>query len=199
MAKRIVAAVVVICVIILLNDARLRADDLNPTSASITPSCAPVESSVTITVNATATSGVYFRHFVSESGSGLWTVIEDWSTDNTAIWNPETNGKKLIVTHISDDPAEPPPAIPLTMFSYESGSPNCIDPVAIDLAPTSGRVNEPVTITVTGARSGLYYQFWVLSRYGTPDFGNPIMLKDWSTDNICVWAPPSQDRYLLEV
>jgi len=175
----------------------------NPTALSLTSGCASTGSSVTITVNASQ-SGAYFKYWVNETSycsgeTASWNVIQDWTTGTSATWIPTTNGRKTVVVHVAGDTSATCPG--MSGVSYEVGGMNCIDLVTVSLNPATGRANEEVTITATGAENNLNYRFYVNNNSYCASPGNPDwqMLQDWSSDNTCAWTPTRSGLYTLVV
>jgi len=174
---------------------------ISPASISITPSCASVGTSVTISVT-TSKSGAYLKYYVNETsyctgGAGNWTLVKDWTTDTTATWTPSSNGRKTVTVRVTDDTSSR--CVGMIGASYEVGSSKCIDPAGMRLSSASGNVNEAVTITATGSESDLYYRFYVNNNpycSCSPDWE---LLRDWSTDNTFIWTPTTNVLYTLMV
>ncbi|MFH0813305.1 MAG: triple tyrosine motif-containing protein, partial [Pseudomonadota bacterium] len=54
-----------------------------------------------------------------------------------------------------------------------------------------------ISFTTDSQGTPLYYQYWLASGYQTQHYGNWQMLKDWSPDNTLMWAPESDDHYVV--
>lgn len=56
----------------------------------------------------------------------------------------------------------------------------------------------PVTVSVTTSSEGLFYQFWIADKYGSPDFpGGWQIMQAWSSNNTYTWIPAETGRYVI--
>jgi len=180
----------------------------NPARISVEPSCLLIDepfSNHRVSINVHANKeDAQFKYWIRDASycgeeSPTWMLLQDWTHESTCTWNPTSNGRKTIVVWVADDSLALCPG--MTGLSYEVGSSKCIDPVAIELSPVSGRVNEEVTITATAAASTSSYQFWAnRTSYCSPHHNpNWELVKEWSNENTCSWTPACPGDYTLVV
>jgi len=170
---------------------------------SLDPACGAVDVPVTISVDPAA-GGPFYKYWVNntsycETESRNWEVIEDWTTETTAIWTPLEPGRYTIIVWVTDDISSE--CTEIMGASYGVGEANCIDPVELQLTSGDGLVNEPVTITAIGGESNLEYKFWVndSSYCDSGQSPNWVLLQDWSLSNTATFTPPAEGVYTLVV
>lgn len=61
---------------------------------------------------------------------------------------------------------------------------------------------QPIQFTTTATNRGnlLFYQYWIATGYGTPEYGAAWnMLRDYFPDDACTWSPTAEDRFVAIV
>jgi len=177
-----------------------------PTMAAFSfyPACGEVNVPVTISVSPAMVGEAFYKYWVNttsycETEGPNWEVIEDWTTEPTAMWTPVQPGRYTIIVWITDDLSSE--CTQIMGASYGVGEGNCIDPVGIQLVSGGGLVNEPVMITAIGGERNLQYKFWVNdSSYCDPDQSpNWVLLQDWNLANTATFTPPAEGVYTVVV
>jgi len=167
------------------------------------PPCGTVGNPIVISAHA-AGGGHLYQYVVDarsfcETEQRNWEVIQDWTTDTSAIWIPEQSGRHTIVVKVTDDIADT--CLQTMGVSYEVGGDECIDPVAISLSPATGAANEPISIRAVGGREDLQYAFWS-NRVSLCDPSQPPnweLVQDWSSSDNCTFTPDAETIYTLAV
>lgn len=135
----------------------------------------------TITLTATGSGGsstLLYKFFVQEPGSSSWTVLQDYSSDNTVEWTPAKVGiwdvsvyiKEQSSTLFRDDALG---------FSYEILA-EAVTLDSLEVAPGSVSHGDTVTLTATGSggNSTLLYEFYTLA-----PGGSWTKIQNYSSDN----------------
>jgi len=179
----------------------------------ITPGCAAVGTPVTVTAESTL-GGQFYKYWVNtvpwcEPGSvGIpgrtenWQIIQNWSGAKTATWTPAEPGIHTIVVWVSNVKGDQP--CDFTLYgqlgaTYNVGGTNCTDPVRVTLNPSSGVVNQPVTVTAQTNGTNVQYRFWVNNENFCTGAANWTLLQDWTTGNSFTYTPTAPGIYTLVV
>lgn len=142
----------------------------------------------TITSSGTSTNGVLYQFWIGDS-AGKWTMIQDYSTQNTVSWTPQYVSMYTVVVHAKDKNST------YSYDTYKSFSVN-VEPYKASiesLGITQGgnavsQYSSGTTYTLTAngtSKNGILYQFWIGYIYTD----NWTMIQDYSTKNTVNWTP----------
>jgi PKD repeat protein len=169
-----------------------------PTISSLVASPAPPRPAGTaMTWTATATGGVaplQYR-FWRYSGSGGWTIAQDYSTSNTLAWTPWQPGQYDIAVWVKS--AGSPNAYDAVR---DTGFFNITANVTISNLSASPAPPRPVgtvmkwTAAASGGPAPLLYRFW---RYNVST--GWVMVQDYTTTNTYSWTPAVPGQYDIAV
>ncbi len=172
-----------------------------------------VDMPVTVTVNAANSVGqpIYYKFYYSahygtdDYATTPWTVVQDYSTSNSAPYTFPSAGNYLIVVRAVTDPNNEPQALSiagLTVVVGDAGQVSLVE-MTVD-APAEANVGE--TVTVTASASGpedqtLYYEFNYCANYGTSFYDTTpcTLVQEYSTSNSCQYVFPSAGNYIILV
>ena len=170
----------------------------------ISPACAGVGTPVTITAESTL-GGRSYKYWVDthawcQPGSPNYQVIQNWSTAHTAIWTPTEPGIHTVIVWVSNVPADEACEHGQIGATYNVGEgATCTHPVEVNLSPSSGVVNQPVTVTAQANGTNVQYRFWVNNVDFCTGAANWTLLQDWTTVNTFTYTPTSPGIYTLIV
>ncbi len=189
-------------------------DDVTFTNLSISPSGSPQAGTpVTVTANAHSSSGatVYYRfYYCANYGTSAyettdWTMVQDYSTDNTYDYTFPAAGNYVVVVRAVTDPPSEPAALSII---GQAVSVDGVDSVNISSltndASSSARAGTPVTFTATASTASsdtVYYRFYYCANYGTSAYETTdwTMVRDYSTDNTYDYTFPAAGSYVVVV
>ena len=146
----------------------------------------------TLIASGTSHNGVLYQFWVKDLSKNSWTMIQDYSTDNTATWTPKKDGKYLYGVHIKDRESKER----LDAHLYKEVT---IQPVKVTLdlltIDGSGYVGSTHTIRAKGtSANGVLYQFWVKDL----STNSWTMIHDYSK-SAAQWTPKKPGKYLYGV
>ena len=148
-----------------------------------------VKSNITLTAKADPEGNSLYRFKIYDVSAKKWTTIQDYSTNNTAVFTPTKVGNYKAYVYVK----------------YKDSSKDSDDSRVIDLAITnpvskatslniSGNryVNETITMTAGADPSGdTLYKLWVCDR-STDTW---TVLSDWSTKSTATFVPKKSGNY----
>ncbi len=202
----------VIAVFFLYNPYVALASQVNIADITVTPSEAPQAGvPLTVTVNASSADGspVYYKFYycanygTSEYETTTWTVVQPYSTSNTAQYTFNQAGKYIIVVRAVNDPNNEPVALPIVGHVIDVGGTNEVTLTGLSKNPsTPSKPGETIQFTanaVTYLNAVIYYKFYYCANYGTSSYASTpwTLIQDYSTDNTCNYTFPSGGDYIV--
>lgn len=181
---------------------------------SVSPTTAPsVGSPVTVTVTASASGGspIYYKFYyranygTANYDTTDWTVVQNYSTSNTAQYTFQQAGEYIIVVRAVTDPANEPAALPIIgqVVSVSGTGQPTITGLSSSAtgAPVAGSAVIFTATASTPSGNTLYYRFYYRSAYGTTGYDTApwVMVRDYSTSNSCPYIFPSAGSYIVVV
>jgi hypothetical protein len=147
----------------------------------------PEGTSLTWTGHASGgTAPIQYQFWRFSSTTGMWTMAQDWSADNTYSWSPPAGTAAIQVWGRSSGSSAAYDAFAGTgIFTVTGPAPKLTALTANVSFPAPFNVPITFTATATGGIAPLEYQFW---RY-SPAAGW-VLGQDYSTTNTFTWFPP---------
>ncbi|MDY4077607.1 MAG: N-acetylmuramoyl-L-alanine amidase [Clostridium sp.] len=153
--------------------------NLNIISFSVNKASPQVEGSeITLKASASGNGNLQYKFVVSDL-KGNTTLIKDYSKENTALWNANYVGDKILTVYVKDSQGN----ISKKTMSY------CIKPITIEISSFTADKSSPqekgskVTLKASASGDGnLQYKF-VISDLN----GNATLIKDYSKENTALW------------
>lgn len=188
-------------------------DAVNITQVNLTPAVSP-QAGVPFNVSASAScpSGktIYYKfYYCANYGTASyettpWTVVKDYSTENSAQYTFPQTGNYIIVVRAVVDPNNEPAALPIVgqaVTVSESSHVNITGLTSSSAAPNAG---DEVTFTAEASSSTgdpVYYRFYYCGNYGTSYYTTTpwTMVQDYSTTNSSKYTFPSAGNYVVVV
>jgi plastocyanin len=170
----------------------------------ISAACAGVGTPVTIMAESTL-GGQYYKYWVDthpwcQPGSANYQVIQNWTTAHTAPWTPAEPGIHTVIVWVSNVPADEACEHGQIGATYNVGEgANCTHPVEVTLSPSSGAVNQPVTVTAHANGTNVQYRFWVNNVDFCTGAPNWTLLQDWTTVNTHTFTPTAPGIFTIIV
>jgi len=158
-----------------------------------TDNTAPQPTGTSILVTATATGGVaplQYKWWATSDGAN-WSVIQNWSANNTVLWTPNTSGNDSRVgvwikgANNPNDTYEASGSIPFAVTAGAAPQPLTLTSLTTNMnPPQSVGTAIQVTANTTGGTGPLQYKWWA-----TSDGVNWSVIQDWSPNNVVTWTP----------
>ncbi len=136
--------------------------------------------SITLTANATGTGTLKYRFRVG-TANGNSSLIKDYSTSNTAIWNANYVGTKVLYVDVKDGNGKVVTKTMSYVISEKIVAPTISSFTVSKASPQVAGTQVTLTAKATGTGT-LKYRF----RVGTAN-GNSSLIKDYSTSNTAIW------------
>ena len=188
---------------------------VNITGISVSPTTTPaLGSPITVTVNASASDGspVYYKfYYCANYGTASyettpWTVVQDYSTTNSAQYTFNSAGSYVAVVRAVTDTSQEPAALPIIghVINVGGGSSEVnFTKLTTDLYTTPDSADQ-VIITAsasTSAADTIYYKFYYCSNYGTSSYSTTdwTVVQNYSTSNTCRYTFPNREDYVAVV
>ncbi|MFH0727188.1 MAG: choice-of-anchor Q domain-containing protein [Pseudomonadota bacterium] len=187
-------------------------EKVNITRISVSPTDSPQTGTpltVTVTASCANASPVYYKFYYRENyGTAAydttpWTVVQDYSTSNSAQYSFARAGSYIIVARAVTDPTSEPPALPIIGQVVTVSDSNDVIITGLSSGSTSlPIVGNPVTFTATASGpsgSNVYYRFYYRADYGTTGYDAApwTMVRDYATTNTCAISFPSAGDYIV--
>jgi len=153
----------------------------------------PTKTPITLTASAAGGSAVVFQ-FLTINSSGTATILQNYSATATCIWTPSVQDTYTVKVFARESTGtQDPNMFAQTSFTINNTTPP-LTALTMAVAPTTGIVNQPVTITAqaTGG-SNLTYQFWV----GDPTATYWTLLRDYAASSAINWTSTSVGTFPL--
>ena len=146
---------------------------------------------ITLTVDATGSGNLQYKFLVQDS-DGKWHLLRDFSSSNTYIWTPNSEGTKTLYVIVKDGNGnEVRTSIDYNILSTEPTVPVISSFTTNKSSPQI--VGTPITLTANATGSGdLQYKFLVQDATGNED-----LLRDFSSSNTYIWTPNSKGTKTL--
>lgn len=186
-------------------------DSVNITRISLSPASSPQANvPLTVTVNASCPSGktIYYKYYycgnygTASYATTPWTVVKEYSTENTAQYTFQQAGNYIIVVRAVVDTNNEPVALPIigqavsvsdtaltniTGFSYNSSSPKAGDEVTFTAEATNP------------SGTPVFYKFYYCANYGTSAYDTTpwTVVQDYSLTGISKYVFPSAGNYVV--
>lgn len=158
----------------------------NSTTGTISESY--IGQNINIIANATG-ANILYKFWI---GDGVnWKVIKDYSSSNSANWNPNLLGNYTVWVEVKASNS-PNTYDAYKAVDYSIGS---VKPLSLTTSLNSPQdPGKTITLTANGGRAlNPLYKFWVY------DGSNWTVVKDYSTDNTYNWTPARSGEYRLWV
>ncbi|MFH0725865.1 MAG: hypothetical protein V2B19_05875 [Pseudomonadota bacterium] len=183
-------------------------------SLTMSPTTTPqVGTPVTISVEASSAGGeiVYYKFFycgnygTSLYASSPWTVVQDYSTSNSAQYNFPSAGSYIVVVRAVTDPHSEPADLSIIGETVTVG--NAGQVVISNFSSTatpSTKAGDTVTVTATATTqtaAPIYYSFYYCANYGTASYDSTpwTLARNYSTSNSCQISFPASGNYIVVV
>ncbi|MFH0726609.1 MAG: hypothetical protein V2B19_09725 [Pseudomonadota bacterium] len=188
------------------------ADEIATTSLSMTPTDLPQAGvPVTITALSAEASGktVYYKfYYCANYGADSyattpWTVVQDYSTTNSALYTFPAAGNYVVVVRAVTNPNSEPLALPIIGKTITVGGDDNVNITAMSsTAGASITAGQAITcaITASSARGEtLYYKFYYCANYGTASYDSTswTVVQNYSTNNTCSYVFPTDGHYVM--
>lgn len=188
-------------------------DTVNITKLAISPETSPqVNTPLTVTAYADNPGGqqLYYKFYAKGNygtaayDTSPWTVVQPYSTSNSAQYTFSEPGNYIIVARAVTDPDNEPEALPIigqaitvgngsevfiTNMSHNSYSPPTVD--------------STVTFTTNATTDGgdtIYYKCYYAGKYGTAEYPESwVVVRGYSTTNTCDYSFPEAGDYIVVV
>lgn len=166
---------------------------------------------VTVTASAADAGGktIYYKFYycanygTADYATTEWTVVQDYSTTNSATYTFSSSGNYIIVVRAVTEPTNEPLALPLAGQAVVVGDDSQVSLIGMTTdATTATNAGDTVTVTVTASEldsQTLYYQFYYCANYGTSyyDTTSWTLVQPYSTSNSCQYTFPSDGDYII--
>ena len=138
-----------------------------------------VGTAITLTAKATGEGTLQYRFKVGD-GKGNYTTIKNYSTSNTAIWNANYSGNKILYVHVKDGNGKETTKTMNYVINKKPAAPIISSFTASKTSPQY--VGTAITLTAQATGTGtLQYRF----RVGDGK-GNYTTIKSYSTSNTAI-------------
>lgn len=188
-------------------------DAVNITRMNLSPEGSPQAGvPLNVTVNAYCASGRqinYQYYYCANYGTDAyasteWTLVKDYSTENSAQYVFPQAGNYVMVVRAVTDPANEPAALPIIGQAVSVSENNLINIKGLSSSTASPKAGENVTFTAQAATvtgSPAYYEFYYCGNYGTPGYLTTAWtkVKEYSTANSCAYNFPTAGNYVVVV
>ncbi|MDY4078870.1 MAG: CAP domain-containing protein, partial [Clostridium sp.] len=147
-------------------------------------------SSIKVTANASGGEGTLQYRFRVGNPAGSYSLVKDYSTTNTAVWNANYSGSKILYVDVKDSKGN----VVTKSINYSIKEKPIINSFTTD---KNSPQNLGTTIKLTANVSegeNLQYKFSLKDEYG-----NTTTLRDYSYSNTCNWTPSRDGDYTLYV
>lgn len=136
-------------------------------------------SKITLKASASGDGNLQYKFVVSDLNDNT-TLIKDYSNENTALWNANYVGDKILTVYIKDSHGN----ISKKTMSYciKSTTVKISNFIADKLSPQKVGSKITLTLLATGGEGTLKYKFIVKDLKG-----NEVVLQDYSTSNKVIW------------
>ena len=152
--------------------------------------------SYTATANATSVNKPMYKFWLGNLDTGKWTIIQDYSTKNTAAWKASTPGRYEVNVHVRDSASNKAyeavnfkditvKASPTTIQSFDIGGTAFYAGKSYTATANATSINKPM------------YKFW-LGYYSNGKWSWNI-LRDYSASNSISWTPTKSGLYEVNV
>ncbi|MSM40120.1 MAG: multicopper oxidase domain-containing protein [Geobacter sp.] len=167
------------------------------TSVTLTPDVAsPRPTGTTVTFTAAAVGGYLPQYeFWLRNPTGVWTMVQAYSTTNTYVWTPTVAGTYVVQVRTRST-GSTSAFQAFAQPSYTITAPVAVTSVTLTPNMTSPRPTGTI-VTFTAAAVGGYlpqYEFWLRDTAGTW-----TMVQAYSTTNTYVWTPTVAGTYVVQV
>ena len=161
--------------------------DTNPPGSSSLTSDLPSPQSegteVTFTAQATGGSGTYEYQFWLRDIAGQWIKVQDYSSNNTFVWNTTGVGTSMIWVGVKNAGSDGGYQVFNSLnFSTDINPPGAVSLISDLPSPQSEGTGVTFTAQATGGSGTYEYQFWLRDIAG-----QWIKVQDYSPDNTFVW------------
>ncbi|MFH0731129.1 MAG: hypothetical protein V2B19_32895 [Pseudomonadota bacterium] len=182
------------------------------TDLSITPA-ANLQPGIPVTIRVEASNGaglpLYYKFFYCAGyGTALyetspWTVVQDYTTSNSAQYLFPSSGSYVVVVRVVTDPANEPADFSIIGQAVTVGDAGQVDIGDLSLSATPDtKAGDTVTITAaasTTAEREVYYRFYYCANYGLETYNTTpwTMVQDYATTNSCQITFPAPGNYIV--
>ncbi|MDU4892253.1 MAG: cohesin domain-containing protein [Clostridium sp.] len=166
-------------------------EHLNITSIDTNkPSPQPANSTIRISPKATGAGNLSYKFWVLKEGTGVWNVVQDFSSKNYYDWKPTESGTYRLFIDVKDSYGN----ITSKWIYFDVSHGITINDINTD-KPSPQIANSTIRITpsVSGGSGENIYKFWILKE-GT---GVWNVSQDFSSKNYYDWKPTEPGTYRL--
>lgn len=147
-------------------------------------------STIRISPNTIGGKGDYsYKFSILKEGTGLWNVVQDFSSKDYFDWTPDTTGSYRLWVDVQDSTGNnTSKEISFTINSF------LLNSIETSI-PSPGVSNSPIRISAntSGENSSLQYKFWILE-------GNVWTLaQDFTSSSYYDWTPKNPGNYRIWV
>ena len=156
-----------------------------------------VKTDITLTVVTTGTGNFEYKFLVEDISTNTWTVLRDYNSAKSVIWNELTAGIKNLYVDIKDLATNA-----VTRKSIEGYEITSTGDGTTTYSFTTNKVSpqsegSSIKLTATVTNGSGTYQYKFLSREDTT--GEWTVLQNYSTTNTCTWEANTVGSYNLYV
>lgn len=189
-------------------------EKVNIRHMTVSPSGSPQAGSpVTVSVSASSSDGspLYYKfYYCANYGTASydttpWTVVQDYSTTNSAQYTFPSAGNYIIVARAVLNPNSEPAALPIIGQTVCVSDNNQVSISGFSSSASSNpKIGDTVTYTATASDptgGSVYYRFYYRPDYGSSSYDTAswTMVRDYSTTNTCQYTFPSAGNYVVVV
>lgn len=160
---------------------------------TLTTNVSTIYSNDSVNIQGTAISknGPLFRFWQYDSSTKQWTMLSDYSENNSIVWKPTHSGQYKIVMHVKDKKST---SDNCEDYKYIEVNSLPIQATAQSLVSDSASVYENDSVNIKGtatSKNGSLYQFWQYDD-STKQWS---ILSDYSENSSIVWKPTHSGEY----
>ena len=144
----------------------------------------PQEIGTSITLSVPKKTNETYKFIIKDENNN-WSLLQDFSTNNSCVWIPKTSGKKTLYVDIKDANGNVVrKSMPYEIKVNENVNKPIVESINFDKAsPQSMGDNINISVKASGGTGTLNYQYRVSIN------GKTSTIKSYSTSNKCVWTP----------
>ena len=147
---------------------------------------------ITLTAKATGTGALQYRFRVGD-GKGNYSIIKGYSTSNTAVWNANYSGNKILCVDVKDGNGKETTKTMNYVINEKTVSLAISSFTANKTSPQAVNASVTFTTKVSGVTGTAQYKYY---RYLN---GQYALIKDWSTNSSMTIAPGTAGTYEIYV
>ena len=155
---------------------------------------------ITMTAEAENKDNTLYKLWVCDRSTETWTVLSDWSTNNTVKFTPNKKGYYSFVVHVKNkysNTTTQEDYLSKDIYAHEKDK---SDIISLNVKG-SFKVNEVVTIeSLAEPKENTLYKIWICKRDNVNSSKDEwILLSDWSEKNSVTYTPKTSGTYSVVV